>query len=57
MSKVRFDIHHVKLWTNFTTQSEETNSPHTIYDLNIYFDVDADIAIAGSVFLHLFIFN
>lgn len=49
MRKVRFDVHHVMLWTNFTTQSEEKNSFHKTNNLTIYFDVDANIIIAGSV--------
>ncbi|XP_017793585.1 PREDICTED: integrin alpha-8-like [Habropoda laboriosa] len=48
MSKVRFDIDHVKLWTNFSTQSEENNSFYNTQVLTIYFDTDVDIAIAGK---------
>lgn len=50
MTKVRFDVKHAKIWVNFNTQSEERNSFNNTHTLTMYFDVDADIAIAGLVF-------
>lgn len=55
MSKVQFDIDHVQLWTNFSTQSEQKNSLNNINIFTIYFDTDIDIAITGLVFLCLLI--
>ena len=49
MRKVRFDVPDVTLRTAFTTQSEEKNTFHKEHNLTIYFDVDANIIIAGSV--------
>lgn len=51
MSKVRFDSDHVVLTTNFNTQSEERNTADNTPVLTIYFNADADIAIAGFVSL------
>lgn len=55
MSKVQFDIDHVQLWTNFSTQSEQKNSLNNINIFTIYFDTDIDITITGLVFLCLLI--
>lgn len=55
MSKIRFDVDHVDLWTNFNTQSEQKDSFNNTHVLTIYFDVDVDIVIAGLVSLDLFI--
>lgn len=55
MSKVQFDIDHVQLWTNFSTQSEQKNSLNNTNIFTIYFDTDIDIAITGLVFLCLLI--
>ncbi|XP_017761213.1 PREDICTED: integrin alpha-5-like [Eufriesea mexicana] len=48
MTKVQFDLKHVKLWINFNTQSKEKNSFNNTHTLTMYFDADADIAIAGK---------
>lgn len=55
MSKIQFDIDHVQLWTNFSTQSEQKNSFNNINVFTIYFDTDIDIAITGLVLLYLLI--
>lgn len=55
MSKIRFDVDHVDLWTNFNTQSEQKDPFNNKHVLTIYFDVDVDIVIAGLVSLDLFI--
>nr|XP_033205662.1 integrin alpha-4-like [Bombus vancouverensis nearcticus] len=48
MSKIRFDVDHVDLWTNFNTQSEQKDPFNNTHVLTIYFDVDVDIVIAGK---------
>lgn len=55
MSKIQFDIDHVQLWTNFSTQSEQKNSFNNINVFTIYFDTDIDIAITGLVLCLLII--
>ncbi|XP_015183768.1 PREDICTED: integrin alpha-PS4-like isoform X2 [Polistes dominula] len=47
-SKVRFDVKSLELFANVSTKSEEINKIDKNYTMDVYFDIDVDIAIAGK---------